>query len=665
MKYKKTMFLMMTLSLWMGGCAESSESEPQYVETEVAEELPPARLQDDFYRYINEETLKNAEFDYKATVSEASFDNKEVKEQLKEIIQEVAAGDNYEAGSEEDIIKKVQDLYLAYDFENTPVPEELDALFHEIDEISTMDEFFRMDARLMRDYNVDSILNLWVGPDYRGDGENILCFDQYIAILDCDFAEAEESRSPFLSLKNTGSAVSKAMGHDTESADQNGKDFGGLAMEIYFGTDLEEMQSENPEEYFAVYTRDQVEQILNVVDLDIYLEAFDLDVSCAEKFGVSDAGQLEVINEILTEENLEGLKTWKMTALAYTYQKFVVYGYKELEEYAITDYDSEEDRVLKEIMRSYPKEIDPLYVEKYYTEEMDADLNRMCEDIREGYRELISNADWLSDDTRDALLRKLENMVFITGADVKRHDNTEYAELKGEDYFSFYVEYNRLAMRKKMATLMEAPDRKQQGFSMHAVNACYMSYVNSFQIDAAIMKAPFYDPDADYYTNLGGLGAIMAHEIGHAFDSKGIMFNENGIYDPTWIAAEDIQKLEDRNEEAVKYFEENFTVFGVYHVDGKQTLGENYADLGGMECIVTLADTKEERMRIFENYAKIWCAKLTDTEMLGRLRYDSHAPYVLRVNAILSSLDAFYETYDVKEGDDMYIAPEQRISRWY
>ena len=171
--------------------------------------------------------------------------------------------------------------------------------------------------------------------------------------------------------------------------------------------------------------------------------------------------------------------------------------------------------------------------------------------------------------------------------------------------------------------------------------------------------------DADYYTNLGGLGMVIAHEMGHAFDSNCILFDENGKYDPSWIASEDYDKLVERNEAAVRYFEDNFTIFGVYHVDGEQTLGENYADLGAMECITSLTHNNEERELLFTNYATIWSEKRVDSTLIDQIDVDEHSPSIIRVNAILSTLDSFYETYDVTEGDGMYIAPEDRISRWY
>ena len=158
---------------------------------------------------------------------------------------------------------------------------------------------------------------------------------------------------------------------------------------------------------------------------------------------------------------------------------------------------------------------------------------------------------------------------------------------------------------------------------------------------------------------------VIAHEMGHAFDSNCILFNSKGEYDPSWISDADMETLLARNEKAVTYFEDNFIVFGIYHVDGEQTLGENYADLGAMECITAITKTQADREKLFESYATIWAEVCSDESIVNQIAYDSHSPAYVRVNAILSTTQAFYETYGVEEGDGMYIAPENRISRWY
>ncbi len=652
------------LSFALGACGKTTATTAP-VAASVEPQPTPARLEDDFYYYVNADTLANAEFPYGESTCAGAFDNHPVDEERKAIVREVVAGDGYEAGTEEDLIRRACELYAAYDFENTPVPAELEALFQQIDAIGSLEEFMDMDAMLWMDYGVPSILNLDGDIDTDGSGNIIPAFVPYDAILDTHFDDAEDNARAFNDLKNQGTAMLRALGHDTETADQWGKEFGRIGSEVYYGTDLEAMHSERKEAYYKVYTRAQVDAFLTAVDLDRYLTACGIDPNRADRFGVTDPGQLAALNGILTEENLNALKTWKITALAGVYTRFVAYSYQELEEYIVNDYSSDEDIVLNEILWEYPAELEPLYVERYYTEEIDAAVRAMFEEIRGGYRELISEADWLSEETRAGLLRKLENIVCITGSNVTRHDPADYLEVSGEDYFTFYVSYHRVALRKRLQQLFRPMDRNVPFQSMTEMNAWYLSTTNSIQVNAAIMRAPFYDPKADHAANLGGLGHTIAHEIGHAFDSNNILYDENGQYDPAWIGAGDLEKLNARNEEAVRYFAENFTVYGVYHVDGQRTLGENYADLSGMECLMTLADTPEERRAVFENYARTWCEKSTVGRFLALLRRDTHAPYVIRANAILSTTDAFYEVYEIKEGDGMYIAPENRISRWH
>ena len=663
---RKKIGIMLCISMAIGmlsGCGVTMEV-PEEQESEVIE-LPPARAQDDFFRFINEETLANAEFEYGAMAAGSSFDTDLTENRVKDIIREVAAGSGYEPGSEEAIIKAAYDKFSDYDFENSPVPEELDALLHEIDEVGSIDEFLDVDAKLQREYGIGNVFNITVDDNYLASGEKILVFGQYTGVVDVEFKDLEDSYRSLNSLKDYGSAAMQAMGHDAEYSDNVGTAFGYIAMDLFNKTDMEIAEAAMPYTYFNVYTADQIKELLPNIDIEGYLIGLGIDEKYLDKFGIFDPDQLAFLGEILTEERLDALKAWDMVNLINKYRRFVVYGYDALEKYTTVDYSSDEDRIVDEIYNVYISETDPIYVEKFYTQEMDDALISMCDDIREGYRHLISDADWLSEETRAGLLEKLENIVYVTGADVERHDNSEYKNITGNDYYEFYLSYTRQAIKETFGQLDEEFDRESVMMPMQVLNACYNPSYNNINITVAIMVDPFFDMNADYYTNLGGLGMVVAHEMGHAFDSNCILFDADGKYDPSWIAAEDYETLVARNDAAVRYFEDNFTIFGVYHVDGEQTLGENYADLGAMECISSLASTDEERKALFTNYAKIWSEKRVDSALIDQIDSDSHSPSIIRVNAILSTLDVFYETYDVTEGDGMYIAPEDRISRWH
>ncbi len=650
------------------GCGAAITEMPEGTGDEEQTAVIPdhIRAQDDFFGYVNLETLRNAEFKYGESVAGSAFDQNLIEDQVKSVINDVISGNGYPVGTEEYVIKTAYDLFSSYDFDNAAVPASLDSLLHEIDEASTIDELLEIDVRIQRDWGCNGILNIAVTPNYLESGTNVLSFGQYSGLFDADFESLDESYSSLDSLKEKASIVLQAMGHDKDYSENTGKEFAYIVMDLYNATDMDIVRSTaNQYEYFKIYSADSIKDILTNVELDGYLNSLGFDLKYCDEFGLMDPGQLAKLNEIIVAENIDVLKTWELCSVCNTFQRFIVNGYDSFSQYKTVDYSSDEDRVMNEILMVYSSQTDPLYVESYYSSSTDSALISMCDDIKEGYRELISSADWLSSGSRSSLLEKLDNIIYVTGSDMTRQDPDEYKEVRGRDYFEFYLAYKIKDIRDQIGSLGKPLDRKDIQMPMQMFNACYDPSLNNITITVAITNAPFFDVKADYYTNLGGLGMVIAHEMGHAFDSNCILFDQDGAYNPSWISSADVDKLNDRNVQAIDYFENKFTVFGVYHVDGEQTLGENYADLGGMECIVSLTENDDQRKHLFENYARIWCEKKEASALLDQIEYDAHSPEVIRVNAILSAIDEFYTTYQVSPSDGMYIAPNDRISRWH
>ena len=652
----------LVLGLLTGCAAPIAETE----QTEPAEVvLAPARPQDDYYGYMNWERLENVEFEPGAQTAGEAFDSQIVDDEIEGIIQDCVAGSGYRVGTEEYVIQHAYNCYLDYDFESEEAPEQLDELLHQIDSIQSIDEYMTMDAMLYRDYGVRSILLPEVDTSYLYANRYCIRFNNYTEIGDVEFKTLSETYAPLNSLKQLGSAMLQAVGHDREEADQIGTEFGYLCMDLYNASTPEIYNCGYPVQYIQSLTFEEAEDILSNINLTAYLDEIGYDYDTNDNIIIIDRSQLEGLNQILTEENLEGLKAWMMYSFYDRYQRFIANCYDSLASVAQIDYASDEDRAIAEISNSFVDQTDVLYVEQYWSDEMDEALISMCDDIKEGYRNLISNATWLSEEARAGLLRKLENIVYVTGGNLERLDPNDYAGLTYDNYLDLYIQNARIRRQNEINMLSSEYDRQRAGMAMQTFNACYNSSYNNITITVAITNAPFFDFNADYYTNLGGLGMVIGHEMGHAFDDTGILFDDNGVYNPDWVSSEDYNALVSRNEEAIAYYEDNFEVFGVYHVDGEQTLGENYADLGSLECITSLAHNDEELQLLFENFAAIWCSKVLDETLIWQLANDEHSPSYIRVNANLCTLDAFYEAYDVEPGDGMYIAPENRISRWY
>ena len=179
----------------------------------------------------------------------------------------------------------------------------------------------------------------------------------------------------------------------------------------------------------------------------------------------------------------------------------------------------------------------------------------------------------------------------------------------------------------------------------------------------SVLEAPYFDPAADEAKNLGALGTIIGHEITHAFDDLGSQYDENGDF-VNWWTDTDRKAFEERAEKIVTYYN-NYKTPGIMRQDGKQTLGENIADLGSMRCLTRIVEKKNlSAEQFFESYANSWASTsdaFSDAIIAG---VDEHAADKVRVNAVLGSCELFYQTYNVKDGDGMYIKPENRVGLW-
>ena len=325
-------------------------------------------------------------------------------------------------------------------------------------------------------------------------------------------------------------------------------------------------------------------------------------------------------------------------------------------------YQTPETEAAGAVNQLLEKQVSELYVKKYYTSEKKKQLFKMYQDIKEGYGVLIRGADWLSAKTKSGLIKKLDNMLFVpVGGKIKKAEKEDEKQI-GENAFFTFINSKKKNYENSLSMIGEKHDKEFSIMSSQTVNAAY-TMDNAFHITLAIMHAPYFDEKADYFTNLGGLGMVIAHEMGHAFDPNCILFDMDGNYDPEWIEEKDREKLKNRMDQMIGYYS-SFVIMDVYHVNGRQTCGENFADKGGMECIMKIADTKEEKKRVFKNYARIWCTMMEDRISIEKLQTDEHSPECVRVNAVLASTEEFYEVYNVMPGDRMYVEPEKRVKRW-
>lgn len=218
--------------------------------------------------------------------------------------------------------------------------------------------------------------------------------------------------------------------------------------------------------------------------------------------------------------------------------------------------------------------------------------------------------------------------------------------------------------KKQFSKLNHEVDKNEWNMGPCTVNAYYNALNNEIVFPAGILQAPFYDKNAKKEKNLGGIGVVIGHELTHAFDNTGAQFDETGKL-KNWWNQNDYKEFTNRSKKVVDYYS-NIKMGNEKNVNGILTVGENISDLGGMACVLDIAKKMEDPnlKDLFENYATVWREISTNELKEYLLNNDPHAPKKVRVNAVLSQFEDFYKTYNIKEGDKMYVRPEDRVGIW-
>lgn len=284
--------------------------------------------------------------------------------------------------------------------------------------------------------------------------------------------------------------------------------------------------------------------------------------------------------------------------------------------------------------------------------------------IRE-YEIMLGEEDWISNATKEKAIRKLKQISVRTGMpDNASEYLSSYRPGKGKkSYLSNVLAVRKEAIKKKNNRLNKSVDRNLWETLPQEMNPCYYPTSNAIYIPVAALESLYFSVKASREENLGAIGAILGHEITHAFDDLGSQYDEVGRFGDWWTA-EDRKAFESRAEKIVEYYN-NYKTAGAMEVDGRQTLGENIADLGAMRCVSRIVERENlSAEKFFESFANVWASKMDDLSAAFTSGADEHAPDKVRVNAVLSCTELFYKTYGIREGDKMYVKPENRVALW-
>ncbi len=331
-------------------------------------------------------------------------------------------------------------------------------------------------------------------------------------------------------------------------------------------------------------------------------------------------------------------------------------------------------RALSAVDNSIGEALGILYVRKHFTPQAKARAIEMVNNLRAAFRERIQSRQWMSEATRYKALAKLDAFGVKVGYPEKWRDYTGLEVDRGP-YVWNVMRADSFEFKRQVAKIGQPVDRTEWGMTPPTVNAYYNPFMNEIVFPAGIMQPPFFDPDADDAVNYGGMGAVIGHEMTHGFDDQGSQFDPKGNLKDWWLP-QDKMAFNARTQLVEKEYNE-FVGIDTLHVNGKLTLGENIADLGGLTIAYAALkksmqgkpapptiDVFTPEQRFFLAWAQMWRANYRPEELRRRLILDVHSLSKFRTIGPVMNMPEFYEAFPVNAGDPMMRAEKERAKIW-
>lgn len=632
------------------------------------------RAQDDFYRHMNGKWLK--EFELPADKSNyGSFTQlgEMSRERVQAIINEVSKMENAQGSSEQ----KIADIYSGFMDTNTidakgikPISEEL-AKINAISNRSELSQYMGY-----ADIYASAPLSMVVFVDQKQSDQYAIYVGQSgLGLPNRDYYFKEDDKSQNIRDKYKQHITNMFTLAGVNGAEASMKTVYAIEKDLAKGQWTPIQNRDRDKTYNKLSFAELTAKVPNV-DWNAWLTHSMIEKP--EELIVTQPPYLDTLNEVIGKYSIEDWKkyyTWHLLTNASNYlssdfenENFAFYGT------VLTGTTEQEPRWKRgvDLVNGLTGElVGKVYVKKHFPPEAKERMVGMIENLRDAYGESIQNLTWMGDETKVKALDKLAKFDPKIGyPDVWR----DYSNLNiaGDDLVANIKEATRFFTHRNRSKVGQPIDRTEWGMNPQTVNAYYNPTKNEIVFPAAILQAPFFNLVADEAVNYGGIGAVIGHEMGHGFDDQGSKYDGDGNL-KNWWTEEDRKNFEVLTNKLVKQYDA-FTVVDGTHVKGEFTQGENIGDLSGLSIAYKafkanytdnrIIDGYTPEQRFFMGWAQVWMRKYRDEELLRRIDVDPHSPSEFRANGILRNLPEFYEAFDVKPGDGMYLPADQRVKIW-
>ena len=648
------------------------------------------RPQDDLFQYVNGTWLKETEIpgdktNYGAFTVLADLSEK----RLKDIVNELSEGE-FKKGSDE---QKVSDFYRAFMDEEkiealgcTPI----EGLLKKVDEaedtekliytqaelsvsgiMSTISAGVSIDAKDSTKYITylyQSGLTLpdrdyYLIPDKEGNSESIAAFKAYI----CEMMELAGQEC-------SSQTADRIIAFETRLADAQ-----------WDNTTLRDVHKRYNKYSVGEATDDQpaLHQMNEVFDWEAWFEAQGFDPG--ENVVVATPSFFEKLDEILKQTSLDTLKAWTKFQIVDSYAPFLpkkfASAHFKLHRQQLGGAKEQRPRWKRALTTMAPSRgfgalgelVGKIYVKRHFKPEAKEKMDALVQNLLTAFGDSIDGLEWMSEDTKAKARVKLSKITPKIGYTKEWRDYSAFVvepdELIGNLKRSAKVEFDRNTNK-----LGQPIDKEEWGMTPQTVNAYYNPTRNEIVFPAAILQPPFFSVNAPEPLNYGGIGAVIGHEISHAFDDQGSQYDGDGNLE-NWWSDEDRKAFEKLTKRLISQFD-GYEALPNQFVKGKFTLGENIADLSGLEISykamtkalkdkppVEFASWNQDQL-FFVGWSRVWARKYRDKEMLRRLSTDPHSPSEFRTNGPVSNIGAFYKAFGLKDGDELFKPEAERIRIW-
>lgn len=632
---------------------------------------------DNFAMYVNGTWMKTAKIPADKS-SYGAFDMlyDQSQKDVKAIIEEAAKGNNAEGTDEQ----KIGDYYASFmdrkgrDAKGiAPIQPELKA----IDAIASYDDLaayfgkanragvsIPFSVSVMSDFKdpTKHTLITWQGGLGLPEREYYLATDAKMTEIRQKYVAHIEKMFQLTNMPNPAENAAKIMALETALASQ-------------------QMKKEDTRDIVKLYNVYAVKDLKTLMpDFNWTAMLKNAGVDREKKLVVTQVDYTKNLNNLIKNTPIDTWKTYLkwgvingsagLLTTALDKQNFEFYG-KNL--YGTESQQEDWKRAVEMVNGGLGEVVGKVYVKKHFSPEAKERMTQMVKNLLKAYAESIKTLDWMSAATKKEALKKVDNFMIKIGYPDKWRDYSALKIVKNDLYGNATrateFEYNR-----NLAKLGKPVDRAEWGMNPQTVNAYYNPSLNEIVFPAAILKPPFFDLNADDAVNYGGIGAVIGHEIGHGFDDQGSAFDGTGTM-KNWWTPQDLAAFKKRTSALVEQYN-SFKAFPDLNVNGAFTLGENIGDLGGLSIAIKaykatlngkeapVMDGFTGMQRVFLGWGQVWAEKIREEALRSQIAGDPHSPALFRVNGTVRNIPEFYEAFNIKPNDSLYLAPEKRVKIW-